>query len=106
MNFWQHVEHAAMMEGVFLWIVLIFIGGALGLMALKPNERVRIRNGLFLFALSFAGLLMVASLAAHGNAKTEIYKWLRWASLICLCLAIVNVGSVLLFEVVLEPLRL
>ena len=41
------------MGDLFLWVVLIFIGGALGLMALKPAERVRIRNGLFLFALSF-----------------------------------------------------
>lgn len=106
MNFWQNVQRAAGMEGVFLWVVLIFIGGALGLMAVKPSERMRIRNGLFLFALSFAELLGVATLAAHGNAQTEIYKWLDWASLICLCLAIVNVGSVLVFEVLLEPLRL
>ena len=94
------------MEGVFLWVVLIFIGGALGLMALKPNERVRIRNGLFLFALAFGGLLGVASLASHGYRNTDTYRWTQWASLICLYLAIVNVVSVLVFEVVLDPLRL
>jgi len=75
-------------------------------MALRPNERARIRNGLILFALSFAGLLVVASLASHGNKESEIYRWLRWASLICLYLAIVNVASVLVFEVILDPLRL
>ncbi len=57
MNFWQNLAHASMLEGIFIWLVLIFVGGALGLMALKPNERVRIRNGLFLFVLSFLGLL-------------------------------------------------
>jgi small-conductance mechanosensitive channel/CRP-like cAMP-binding protein len=107
MNFWHNVELAAPhMEGILLWVVLIFIGGSLGLMALKPSERVRIRNGLFLFALSLVGLLLVATLASRGYGLSETYKWLRWASLICFCLALVNVGSVLLFEVILDPLRL
>lgn len=94
------------MEGVFFWVVLIFIGGSLGLMALKPSERVRIRNGLFLFALALVGLPLVASLASRGHEFSETYKWLRWASLICFYIAFVNVGSVLMFEVVLDPLRL
>jgi len=107
MNFWHNVTLAAKMEGIFLWVVLIFIGGALGLMALKPNERVRIRNGLFLFAISFVGLLGVGSLASSGiSSEHQIYRWLDWAALVCLWLAIVNVVSVLMFEVVLEPLRL
>src|SRR5258705_13567224 len=107
MNFWHNVTLAAKMEGIFLWVVLIFIGGALGLMALKPNERVRIRNGLFLFAISFVGLLGVGSLASSGvSSEHQIYRWLDWAALVCLWLAIVNVVSVLMFEVVLDPLRL
>src|SRR3984893_18318599 len=107
MNFWHNVQLAARMEGVFSWVVLIFIGGALGLMALKPSERVRIRNGLFLFALSFVGLLGVGSLASHGiDSNHQIYRWLDWAALVCLWLAIINVASVLVFEVVLDPLRL
>src|SRR5882724_9945789 len=104
MNFWHNVELATPMEGIFLWVVLIFIGGSLGLMALKPTERVRIRNGLFLFALSLVGLLLVASLASRGATLSQTYKWLRWASLICFYIALVNVGSVLMFEVVLDPL--
>ena len=95
------------MEGVFSWVVLIFIGGALGLMALKPSDRIRIRNGLFLFVLSFVGFLGVGSLASHGiDANHLIYRWLDWAALVCLWLAIINVASVLVFEVVLDPLRL
>src|SRR5258708_10853471 len=107
MNFWHNVQIASRMEGVFPWVVVIFIGGALGLLALKPNERVRIRNGLFLFALSFCGLLGVGALASHGiDWNYPAYRWLDWAALVCLWLAIVNVASVLVFEVVLDPLRL
>jgi small-conductance mechanosensitive channel len=107
MNFWHNVQIASRMEGVFPWVVVIFIGGALGLLALKPNERVRIRNGLFLFALSFCGLLGVGALASHGiDWNYPAYRWLDWAASVCLWLAIVNVASVLVFEVVLDPLRL
>jgi small-conductance mechanosensitive channel len=107
MNFWQNVKHASQMEGVFLWVVLLFIGGALGLLALKPNERVRIRNGLFLFALSFVGLLAVASLASRGiGLDHPAYVWINWAALVCLWLAIINEASVLVFEVLLDPVRL
>src|SRR5882672_1538525 len=107
MNFWQQVQHAAGMEGIFLWVIVIFFGGTLGLMALQPNERVRIRNGLFLFALALVGLFTVGSLAAKGiSPEHAIYRWLDWAALVCLWLALINVISVLVFEVALEPLRL
>ena len=105
MNFWQSAQHAARMEGL-LSVILIFIIVALGLMALRPKERVRLRNGLFLFAISLAGLLVIGLLAAYQNHDSTDYRWAVWASLICFYLAIVNVASVLLFEVVLDPLRL
>jgi small-conductance mechanosensitive channel/CRP-like cAMP-binding protein len=75
-------------------------------MALRPKERVRLRNGLFLFAIALAGLFVVGSFAAYQKHDSQEYRWAVWASLICLYLAIVNVASVLLFEVVLDPLRL
>lgn len=107
MNFWNNVQTASKLGGAFFWVVVIFIAGSLGLMALKPLDRVRIRNGLFLFALAFAGLLGVGSLVSHGIADTHpTYRWLDWAALVCLWLALVNVASVLAFELVLEPLRL
>jgi small-conductance mechanosensitive channel len=107
MNFWQQVQTVSRLDGLLLWVILIFVGGALGLMALRPLERVRLRNGLFLFTLSFIGLLALAALAANGiDSSHQIYRWLDWAASVCLWLAIVNVASVLLFEVILDPLRL
>jgi len=106
MNFWQSAQHAARMEGLLLWVILIFLIVALGLMALRPKERVRLRNGLFLFAIALAGLFVIGLMAAYQHHDSQEYRWAVWASLICLYLAIVNVASVLLFEVVLDPLRL
>ena len=107
MNFWHNLETASRMSGIFSWVVLVFVVGALTLWALKPSERLRIRNGMLLFLLSLFGLLGVAWLASRGlGSDQRIYRWLDWASLICLWLAIINVGGVLFFEVILLPLRL
>src|SRR6266566_8607142 len=104
MTFWQQVQVAA--YSGFVWIVLVFVLCAVLLSAIRPGERARIRNGLFLFALSFLGLSAVAVLGTHGAGSSSLYRWLRWASLLCQSLALVNLASVLIFEVVLDSLRL
>src|SRR6266446_2245264 len=107
MSFWQQVQVAAGMRGAFVWAVILFVVAALALNALRPAERMRIRAALLLFALSFVGLLLVASLAYRGiSTDSSLYLWCRWASLFCLWIAIVNVGSVFIFEVFLHAIRL
>ncbi len=107
MSFWQQVQLAAGMRGAFVWALLIFIVFALALNALRPAERMRIRAAFLLFVLSFAGLLLIASLARRGvSTESSLYLWFRWASLFCLSIAIVNVASVFVFEVFLSALRL
>jgi small-conductance mechanosensitive channel/CRP-like cAMP-binding protein len=107
MIFWQYVQAASGLGRFFLWFVIAFVVSAFTLSALRPFERQRIRNGLILFLVSFAGLLIVGMLAVYGVGPTNsLSRWLRWASLLCQALAIVNLASVLLFEVVLDPLRL
>jgi len=107
MNFWQQIQTASGMRGAFIWAVLIFIDVALALIIMRPEERLRIRAALFLFVLSFVGLLAVATLAAQG-ASTEgrLYLWFNWASLFCLWIAVINIASVLIFEVLLNAIRL
>jgi small-conductance mechanosensitive channel/CRP-like cAMP-binding protein len=107
MTFWQQVQVAAGMRGAFVWAVIVFIVAALALNALRPAERMRIRAALLLFALSFIGLLLVASLAYRGvSTDSSLYLWFRWASLFCLWIAFVNVASVFVFEVFLNAIRL
>jgi len=107
MNFWTQLIDASGMRSVFPWAVVLFVVAAFGLLAWRPNERLRIRAALLLFLLAFIGLLAVATLANNGVATdSRLYLWFDWAALFCLWIAIVNVASVLVFEVILNGLRL
>ena len=107
MNFWTQVQDASGMRGIFPWAVVIVIITAVALIALRPAERMRIRAALLLFALSFVGLLTLAALASRGlSSETRLYLWFDWVALFFLWIAIVNVASVLLFDVFLYSLRL
>lgn len=107
MTFWQQVQLAAGMRGAFFWAIAVFLIAALVLNALRPVERMRIRAALLLFALSFVGLLLTASLAYRGvSVDSSLYLWFRWASLFCLWIAFINVASVFVFEVFLNAIRL
>lgn len=95
------------MRAVFPWAVVLFVIAALVLMVLRPMERLRIRAALLLFVLSIVGLLTVTILASNGiGADRRLYLWFDWAALFCLWIAIINVGSVLMFDIVLAGLRL
>jgi small-conductance mechanosensitive channel/CRP-like cAMP-binding protein len=107
MSFWTQVQNASGMSAAFPWAVAVFIVAAIALIALRPNERMRIRAALLLFAVSIAGLLAVAALATSGiRTDSRLYLWFDWAALFCLWIAFINVVSVLLFDVVLLSLRL
>ena len=107
MNFWTQLVGASGMRGVFPWAVVLFVISALVLMALRPAERLRIRAALLLFVLSIIGLLTVTVLVSNGISNdSRLYLWFDWAALFVLWIAIVNVASVLVFDVILSGLRL
>jgi len=106
MNFWQQILSAAEMK-TLPWLALIFILALIILFVVKPAERMRLRTSLLLFAVSLIGLLAAASLLSYGVAPTSsAYRWTSWSWRIFLAFAVVNVAGVLVFEIVLEPLRL
>jgi small-conductance mechanosensitive channel len=95
------------MSAVLPWAVAVFIVAAIVLIALRPNERRRIRAALLLFTVSIGGLLAVGALATRGiSTDSRLYLWFDWAALFCLWIAFINVVSVLLFDVLLLSLRL
>jgi small-conductance mechanosensitive channel/CRP-like cAMP-binding protein len=105
--FWQNVQMTAGMGGAFFWVVLLFIGAAFALFGLLPAERMRIRTAVLLFAFSFAGLLTAGVLLSYGIApESTAYRWLSWASRFIEWIAIINLASVLVFEVLLDAVRL
>ncbi len=95
------------MSGIFHWVALSFLLGAAVLYALVPVERTRIRNAALLFGVSFCGLLAAAALLSSGAAQNgSLYRWTRWASVFICGIAIVNLASVLVFDVILDAVRL
>ncbi len=84
------------------WVVLAFLAASALLFVLVPRERSRIRTAVVLFALAFAGLFASGTLLSYGVPENaSAYRWIRWASLIIESMAIINVASVLLFDVLL-----
>src|SRR5947208_3879984 len=108
MIFWQQFTVAADMgSSIFAWSLLIFVVAALALSITRPAERVRIRSAVVLMALALVGLLTAAVLASSGvNPAKSSYKWISWAARFLLWISFVNVGSVFVFEVFLDALRL
>ncbi len=95
------------MGGAFAWVALAFVIVALILFARVRTERMRLRTALIFFVLSLLGFLIAGALAQRsGGVQLSIYRWVRWCSILLQRIAFVNVASVFLFEVILDPLRL
>lgn len=111
MSFWQNVQTAAGMAGYF-WVVLGFIVAACALFAFVPVERMRVRGSVFLFTLSFLGMLTSGMLLSYGadpkgmSPQSTAYRWTKWAALFVEAVAIINLTSVLVFDVLLDAIRL
>jgi small-conductance mechanosensitive channel len=108
MSFWQDVQFAAGMGGVFHWLALGFVVSALALSALVPTERRRIRVAMVLFLLSLVGLFISASLIYYGfdPLTSTAYRWVHWASIFILSVGTINLASVVVFDVLLGAVRL
>jgi small-conductance mechanosensitive channel len=106
MNFLNHLRYASGIPAFGL-AAPVFVLLALVLMALRPSERLRLRAALLLFLIGLIGLLALASLATSGLSTTSrLFLWLDWAALFCLWISLVNVASVLVFDVLLGGLHL
>jgi small-conductance mechanosensitive channel/CRP-like cAMP-binding protein len=108
MSFWQEVQTVAGVGGAFHWLVLGFVAIALALSSVVPQERRRIRVATFLLLLSAAGLLLAAALVYYGSDPSTgvAFRWVRWAALFILCVAIINLASVVVFDLLLGAVRL
>lgn len=107
-NFLQQLQIVSGVSAQTLGLcAVLFLAISFGLAALKPGERMRLRTAVLLFLLSLLGLVFAAALLTAGvNPLSSAYKWTRWGGRVFLGIAIVNVSSVIIFEVVLDSLRL
>jgi small-conductance mechanosensitive channel len=108
MSFWQYLQTAAGVGGAFHWLALGFIIIALALSTLIPTERRRIRVATLLFLFSIVGLIIAASLLYYGfdPVTSTAYRWVRWAAKFILSVAIINLASVIVFDVLLGAVKL
>lgn len=107
MSYWQNVQTAAGMGGAFVWVELGFLVLAAILFTTLVSARGRVRTSVLLFALSFCGLLVAGLLLSSGVVQASAsFRWIRWGSLLVQRFAIVNLTSVLVFDVALDAVRL
>jgi small-conductance mechanosensitive channel/CRP-like cAMP-binding protein len=108
MGFWESLQTAAGMGGYYHWGAFVFVLSAFALAALEPAERARIRTAVLLFVVSALGLLVSASFLVQGfdPLQSAAYRWVRWASLFIESVAIINLASVLVFDLALDAVRL
>ena len=109
MSFWHNVEMAAgMTQSHYLaWLVVGFLAATALLHAYVPAERMRLRSALALFVFALVGLFVAAALAPpDGGAESTAYRWVKWSARFIEAVAIINVASVLVFEVLLAVVRL
>jgi small-conductance mechanosensitive channel len=109
-SYWQYVLKAAGMGNkTFIWVLVAFIVTSLILFIVVPNERQRIRTALLMYALAFAGLLIAGLLFdpnAVGDKQGSAFRWTSWSARMVESIAIITMGSVLLFDVLMESVRL
>ena len=103
MSFWQILKTAAGTNGEFLLLAIAFIIFSLVLGGFIQKRRPRLRSAIFLFLLSILGLFVSATLLFEGYEElSNAYRWTRWTTSLIAGIAIVNVLSVFIFDVVLK----
>ncbi|HEX8774265.1 MAG TPA: mechanosensitive ion channel family protein [Pyrinomonadaceae bacterium] len=97
-----------MSNRTFLWLMAAFLLTSLVLFIAVPGERARIRTAVLIYALAFIGLLIAGLLHGPGTRVEQGsgFRWVSWGALLIKGIAVITVGSVLLFEVLMEAARL
>jgi small-conductance mechanosensitive channel len=107
MELLRNVEQACGLGRGFLAVVVGMMCLALLLQRVHPSARMRMRLAMLLQLAGVAGLLLSAALLTAGvDPQNFLFRLLRDASDVLLAVPIVTVLGVLLFDYVLEPLRL
>src|SRR5687767_7206471 len=106
MNFWESLQASTHLTGAFYWMALAFILAALILFIYVPAERARIKTSVILFGISFLGLISIAIILSSGGGDGIAYRSVKWVALLTQSIAIINLVSVLLFDVLLNAIRI
>ena len=105
MNFWHNLQTAAGFAPIH-WLALGFYAATAALYYYVPAERPRLRTAAILFALALFGFAVTALVQRDDLQQSIGYTWLRWGARFVEAVAIINVASVLVFDVLLAAVRL
>ncbi|MCX7047195.1 MAG: mechanosensitive ion channel family protein [Candidatus Sumerlaeota bacterium] len=103
MIFWQYIQTAAGLGGHYHWAILGAVAAALVLALLDPESRPRLRAAVALVFFSLPGVLVCAYLLDRGvEPAASSYRWLHFATQLCLAIGAINLAGVLVFRVLLK----
>jgi small-conductance mechanosensitive channel len=105
--FWHELQITTGIPGSFPWVVAGFLAAAGALHYFVPKERGKIRGALMLFGISVVGVLATTEMLCLGaNPAGTMYHCADRVALVVGGIAMVNLGAVVLFAVILRPARL
>ncbi len=105
MSFWQLLQKVLGEHGEYLLFAIAFILFSFSLGGFIPKRRPRLINAVLFFLLSILGLFISTFLLYYGyEENTGANRWTKWATFLIAGIAIVNVLSVVIFDIVLKRL--
>jgi small-conductance mechanosensitive channel/CRP-like cAMP-binding protein len=104
-DFWHNLQTIAGFVPLH-WLTLGFYAAALALYSYVPNERLRLRTSAILYALAVVGFIITALMQSGGMEQALSYAWVSWAARFVAWVALINLGCVLFFHVLLAAVRL
>ncbi len=103
MEFWRSIGTASGIGSAYGWCLLGGVALALLLAATRPIARSRLRAAVLLLLMSAILLLVDVTMLPHGADGSGPFLWdlLRFAAELCFALAWIEIGSALLFKLLL-----
>lgn len=106
-NFWQTLQRLAYNGGHFHWVALGFVVLSVFLFVAVPQARRRVRTAMALFLLAVAGLFVETWLYSTGHLGTGTFATIaRWVIQWLFFIAYINITGVLIFDLLLDLVRL
>lgn len=105
MSLWHSLETISGLGGGLIWLVVIFCGAAVLLATALPLDRTRVRASVALFFISLL-LLAIAAVVPGSHADNVYFLSLSIAALFSMSAAIVTIGGVVVFDLLLSAAKL
>ncbi len=103
MSFWQTLKTVSGTHGDYFLFAFGLILFSFVLAGFVPKRRPHLINAIFLVLLSILGLFISASLLYYGYEENSgAIRWTRWATFLIAGMGVINVLSVLIFDIALK----